>query len=94
MTNDELIETVAQAICCESRPCEARCNAECTKRLFNKAARAAIDVVVEECARVAESSFAFDIETWLNSTKKEMTAHTGNAIAAAIRSLKPGARNE
>jgi|GEM_PF-1076701 len=42
----------------------------------------------ERCAKVAEGSFLFDIETWLNSTKKEMTAHVSYAIATAIRSGK------
>jgi hypothetical protein len=40
---------------------------------------------LEEAAKIAEGSFAFDIEIWMNSTKKEMTANLGNAIAAAIR---------
>ena len=42
----------------------------------------------ERCAKIAEGSFYFDIETCLNSTKKEMTAHVAKAIAAAIRSGK------
>ena len=40
----------------------------------------------ERCALIAsEGSFPFDISVWLESTKKEMTAITAEAIAAAIR---------
>jgi hypothetical protein len=43
---------------------------------------------LEEAARVAEEGlFPFDVDVWLTSTKKEMTAHTARAIAAAIRAL-------
>lgn len=42
----------------------------------------------EEAEKIAEGSFPFDIEVWLNSTKKEMTAHVANAIASAIRARK------
>ena len=44
---------------------------------------------LEEAAKVCESKeIPFDIELWHNSTKKEMTAHTAVALAAAIRRLK------
>ena len=44
---------------------------------------------LEEAAKVCESKeIPFDIELWHNSTKKEMTAHTAIALAAAIRRLK------
>ena len=40
----------------------------------------------ERCALIAfEGSFPIDISVWLKSTKKEMTAITAEAIAAAIR---------
>ncbi len=40
----------------------------------------------EECAKVCEQAeIPFDIAIWHDSTKKEMTAHTANALAAAIR---------
>ena len=40
----------------------------------------------ERCALIAsEGSFPIDISVWLESTKKEMTAITAEAIAAAIR---------
>ena len=43
---------------------------------------------LEEAAKVCESKeIPFDIELWHNSTKKEMTAHTAVALAAAIRGL-------
>lgn len=46
----------------------------------------AVEKEREGCARVAEEGlFLFDIDVWLESTKKEMTEHTGHAIAAAIR---------
>jgi len=42
----------------------------------------------EECAYFAEnSSFEFDIDIWMNSTKKEMTALMATAIAAGQRSI-------
>ncbi len=41
------------------------------------------------CEAIArEGSFPFDIDVWLNSTKKEMTAHVALAIADAIAALK------
>lgn len=40
----------------------------------------------EACAKVAEDgSFPFDIRTWIESTKKDMTERVAIAIAAAIR---------
>ena len=40
----------------------------------------------EACAKVCEEAeIPFDIDVWMNSTKKEMTAATANALAAAIR---------
>jgi hypothetical protein len=40
----------------------------------------------EEAAVVAETAeIPFPIDTWIESTKKEMTAHTARAIAAFIR---------
>ncbi len=44
----------------------------------------------KECAEIARGSFPFDIETWLNSTKKEMTEHVGNAIADTILAREAG----
>jgi hypothetical protein len=41
---------------------------------------------VERCAKIAEEgSFPFDIQVWLESTKKEMTSLVAKAIAAEIR---------
>lgn len=57
----------------------------------NDASRAAVvaDAVKAEreaCAKVCEESeIPFDIDLWCDSTKKEMTAHTANALAAMIR---------
>jgi hypothetical protein len=40
----------------------------------------------EACARVCEQSeIPIPIDVWHGSTKKEMTAHTALALAAAIR---------
>lgn len=53
---------------------------------IENAARAAREEERERCAKIAEEeSFPFDIDVWLGSTKKEMTAHVARAIAAAIR---------
>jgi len=42
-----------------------------------------------KCEAIArEGEFAFDIDVWLNSTKKEMTARVALAIADAIAALK------
>jgi len=47
---------------------------------------AAVKAERERCAGIAENgSFPFDISVWLESTKKEMTALTAEATAAAIR---------
>lgn len=44
---------------------------------------------LEEAAKVCESKeIPFDIDLWRNSTKREMTAHTAIALAAAIRGMK------
>ena len=44
---------------------------------------------LEEAAKVCETKeIPFDIELWCNSTKKEMTAYTAIALAAAIRGMK------
>lgn len=40
----------------------------------------------EACAKECEEAeIPFGIDVWMNSTKKEMTAATANALAAAIR---------
>jgi len=85
MTNDELIETVAQAICCESRPCEARCNAECNKRFFIDAARAAIDVVAEECAKAGVAA----VNSCREDGESDMRA-ARSRVEQRIRALKQG----
>ena len=52
-------------------------------------ARAIRDYEREACAKIAaEGSFPFDIDIWITATKKEMTAHTANAIADAIRARR------
>lgn len=44
----------------------------------------------EACAKVCEETeLAFDIDIWCESTKKEMTAHTANGLADAIRAIDP-----
>ncbi len=57
-----------------------------TARLFTDSAmRAEVAAECAACAAIARhGSFAFDIDVWLKSTKKEMTAHVANAIADAI----------
>ncbi len=46
------------------------------------------NAAIEATRRVArDGSFPFDVEVWLTSTKKEMTAHVGLAIADAIAAL-------
>ncbi len=43
----------------------------------------------ERCAKVCETAeIPFDISVWHESTKKEMTAHTTNALASAIRAME------
>lgn len=45
--------------------------------------------VKERCAKVCETAeIPFDISVWHESTKKEMTAHTTNALASAIRAME------
>ena len=47
------------------------------------------EALIERCAEVCmRKEIPFDIDIWLNSTKKEMTARTAFALAAAIRELK------
>jgi hypothetical protein len=44
------------------------------------------ELVVLKCVNICEeSSIPFDIEIWLNSTKKEMTALTALALADKIK---------
>ncbi|WP_075214572.1 hypothetical protein [Mongoliimonas terrestris] len=51
-----------------------------------RAAAEAVRVEREACALLCEgASIGFDIEVWIHSTKKEMTAVMAQALAAAIR---------
>ena len=44
------------------------------------------EMIVEECVSICECSvIMFDISTWKNSTKKEMTALTALALAEKIK---------
>jgi hypothetical protein len=44
------------------------------------------ELIVLECVNICkESTIPFDIEIWLNSTKKEMTALTALALADKIK---------
>lgn len=43
----------------------------------------------EKAVQACETAeLLFDIEMWLNSTKKEMTAHTAVALAEVIRAIE------
>ena len=84
MTNDELVDVVARAICREY-------SADSTGQYWGDwtdLARAAIAVVVEECARVAEQPVA-DRDRWNNDgyvTKYQAPP----CVATVIRALKQG----
>ena len=63
---------------------------ENVREVYLKEARAALavaePVIREQCARIAETgSFPINIDVWVRSTKKEMTANMALVIAAAIR---------
>jgi hypothetical protein len=71
--------------------------AQCAASAAALDAAAAVDgdaqwnAAIEAAKKIAkESSFPFPIEVWINSTKKEITALVGNAIAVAIGALKRG----
>lgn len=56
------------------------------QKLIDYAVEAAVLAEREACEKVCEETeLAFDIAVWCDSTKKEMTVHTANGLAAAIR---------
>jgi len=80
MTHDELVEAVARALCrSDIIGDEGYVNAEWVNWEAN--ARAAIDVVVEECAKIPENNSRVCTYTMANVLLSQ---------AAAIRALKQG----
>ena len=89
MTRDELRERVARAICQNMGPrCHCLDNPElvCSEYLFHATADAAIAVVLEEAAKVAEAFPAHDHGN-LATAPPQAAEQAADEIAAAIRAL-------
>jgi hypothetical protein len=58
-------------------------------RKRGEAAEAMRAKTIDECEAIArQGSFPFDINVWIDATKREMTVHVALAIADAIAALK------
>lgn len=81
---DEVLKHVRRIESCHS---SAEVEA-CINLIIIEAAFQAAERMKEEAAKVCESKeLAFNIDVWISSTKKEMTAHTANGLADAIRAI-------